>query len=88
MQRAAVDADIAPLEAGRVGEASAGGDDKVLQVHGIGAGEPASDLRPRFQTLSWDDATRPLPGEPHALPETPAARLVCRSTRWRESIPP
>src|SRR4051812_36254162 len=44
--------------------------------------------RPRFQALSWDDATRPRPGEPHAQPETPGARLVCRSTRWRESISP
>jgi RimJ/RimL family protein N-acetyltransferase len=43
---------------------------------------------PRFQALSWDDATRPRPGEPHARPETPGARLVCRSTRSRESVSP
>ena len=52
---------------------------------------PASawpDLRHRFQALSWDGATRPLPEEPHALPETLGARPVCRSTRWRESISP
>src|SRR5215471_15440841 len=34
MPRAAVDADMAALEAGRVGEIAAGGDDEVLQVHG------------------------------------------------------
>ena len=42
-RRTAVDADTAALEAGRIGEISAGRDHKVLQVHGIGTGEPASD---------------------------------------------
>ena len=42
-QRPAVDADMAALEAGRIGQISAGSDDSVLHVHGIGAGEAASD---------------------------------------------
>ena len=42
-RRAAVDADVAALEADRVGEVSAGGDDGMLHVHGIGAGEAAAD---------------------------------------------
>jgi hypothetical protein len=54
---------------------------------GISAAGRDVMARPRFRALSWD-ATRPLPGEPHALPGTPGARLVCRSTRWRESISP
>src|SRR5262249_56891134 len=40
--RPAVDADMTALEAGRIGEISAGGDDEVLQVHCAVAGEPAS----------------------------------------------
>ena len=42
-RRPTVDADMAALEAGRIGQVSAGGDDSVLHVHGIGAGEAASD---------------------------------------------
>ena len=72
MQRAAVDADMAPLEAVRVGEASAGGDDKVLQVHGIGAGEPASDLRP------LPDAQLGRRNTPSARRASCAARNACR----------
>jgi hypothetical protein len=58
-----------------------------LVPHSIGAlGQSPSCAR--FQAFSRDEATRPLPGEPHALPGTPDARLACRSTRWRESVPP
>ena len=42
-RRPAVHADVAALEADRISEVSAGGDDSMLHVHGTGAGEAASD---------------------------------------------
>ena len=42
-RRAAIDADMAALEADCIGEVSAGSDDGVLHAHGIGAGKAASD---------------------------------------------
>ena len=42
-RRSALDADTAALEADRAGEVSAGGNDGVLQLHCVGAGEAASD---------------------------------------------
>jgi len=57
--RAAVDADVAALEAHRAGEVAAGGDDRVLQVDGIGAGEAAALLSSRARSRP-----APSPGRP------------------------
>jgi hypothetical protein len=63
-QRPAVDADMASLEADRVGEISAGGDDKMLRVYGIGAGpDPRPGPRLDEQLLP---AHVPWPGPGHA----------------------
>jgi hypothetical protein len=60
-QRPAVDADVASFEADRIGQISAVGDDSVLHVYGIGAGE-------RLPTQAKVSVTRlcPFSMGPHA----------------------
>ena len=52
--RPALDADPAALEADRVGLVSAGGDNRVLYLHRIGAGEAAPDPAPWY----WSSTAR------------------------------
>ena len=40
------------------------------------------------RAFSWYQGARPRPGERRALPRTPDAQLVYRSTRWRGSVSP